>query len=596
MFNKKQTATKVTAKSKAGVSATNPFVNAGMKKSSETLSGNGALKYSTTGNPFVDQFGKMGGWKAPRAFNEICNDFGLLWAENPLDAVKFTLFLRTIPRKVNLPDGTSTENPQKGAELKHESIMRMIWLAIRQPQAFWNNILLFVSLGSWHDVFKMLETDLVYNGWAGRKLDWNKFGDLILAALQNKNVSELVKKYLPQIRANSACKTIEAQSNNAIAKWLCSLIFGVKNGSHAYYGQYRRLKSSGTAHEWQKLISQGRFKELDFDKIHGRALSILVKSQFLKKTGLSDKYAKWVAKPTTQVKYTGFVHELFEGGVSSYSSKHVLDTVDKQFQTLVEKARANEVTSLIVVRDTSGSMGATATGTNSTCYNIAKGLALYFSEFLQGSFANSWIEFNSSAKMHTWNGSTPTAKWFNDKSSYIGSTNFLSVIDLFISIKKSGVAEADFPKGILCISDSEFNPAQLGKTNVESAKSKLSAAGFSSDYVDNFIIVLWNLQSYDYGPKTGQKFETYGDVPNVYYFSGYSGSIISFLCGEKIKTAADVVEAALNQEVLNMVSLEAPKEKLPKKKTATKKVPAKKVPAKKAIVCKKAAQKSSRKK
>lgn len=35
-------------------SETNSFVEAGLKKSAETLSQNGALKYSTTGNPFVD--------------------------------------------------------------------------------------------------------------------------------------------------------------------------------------------------------------------------------------------------------------------------------------------------------------------------------------------------------------------------------------------------------------------------------------------------------------------------------------------------------------------------------------------------------------
>lgn len=554
MFNKKQPATKVSAV-KASVSATNPFVSAGLSKSAQTLSGNGAKKFSTTGNPFVDQMGKMGAWKAPRPFNEITQDFDALWAENPLDAVKFSLFLRTIPRKVNLPDGTSTENPQKGAELKHESIMRMIWLAIKQPEAFWNNILLFVSVGSWHDVFKMLETDLVYNGWDGRKLDWNKFGDLILAALQNKNVSELVKKYLPQIRANSACKTVEAQSNNIIAKWLCSLLFGAKKGSHANYGQYRRLKSSGTAHEWQKLISQGRFKELDFGAIHGRALSILVKSQFLQKTGLSDKYAKWVAKPTTQVKYTGFVHELFENGVSSYSAQHILDTVDKQFQTLVEKARNNEVTSLIVARDTSGSTGVICTGTKSTVYNVEKALALYFSEFLKGEFSNAWIEFNSTAKLHKWEGSTPTLKWLNDKSSYVGSTNFQSVIDLFAEIKNSGVEESDFPRGILCLSDSEFDPASLGVTNVEAAKQKLKRSGFSDEYVNNFIIILWNLQSNYYGAQTGRKFETYGGVPNVYYFSGFSPSIISFLTNEKIKTSVDLVASVLDQEVLNLVQV-----------------------------------------
>ncbi|WP_219119438.1 hypothetical protein, partial [Klebsiella pneumoniae] len=150
-------------------------------------------------------------------------------------------------------------------------------------------------------------------GWEGRQLNWKKFGDLVLSGLENSNSSELVKKYLPQIKANSACKTVEAQADNMIAKWVCSLLFGNKGESTgSTYKQYRKLKNSGTAHEWQKLISQKNFDAIDFGKIHGRALSKLVQSKFLFNQKLSDKYAAWITSPETKdVKYTGFVHELF---------------------------------------------------------------------------------------------------------------------------------------------------------------------------------------------------------------------------------------------------------------------------------------------
>ena len=122
-------------------------------------------------------------------------------------------------------------------------------------------------------------------------------------------------------------------------------------------------------------------------------------------------------------------------------------------------------------------------------------------------------------------------------------------------MKSKGVAEEDFPKGILCISDSEFNPTQLGKTNVDAARDALRRGGFSEEYVKDFIIVLWNLQSGYYGRGTGEKFETYGDVQNVFYFSGYSASVVSFLTGEEIKTASDLFGAAMTQELLNRVTL-----------------------------------------
>ena len=555
---KKQLAGAAPKVAKSTISASDsPFVNGGLKQSVETRSLNGAVKYTSTGNDFVDQFGKLGTYKAPRPFAEISKDQALLWSQNKALTVAFTLYIRMITRVTDV-FGKKTAISQKGAELKHEGIMRMLWLHNQDKKVFQKNITLFLAVGSWKDIITMLQYDLVYNDWNGRVLDWNFFGQLILTGLNDSTQSELLKKYLPQIKAKSQCKTVEAQADNRIAKWICSLLYGTKNDSQPAktYKMYRKLKSSGTAHEWQQLISQGKHNLIDFEKIHGRALNLLVRSKYLKNQGLSAKYEKWITKPTTEAKFTGFVHELFAKlGKVNRLTKGEQTTIDKQFDTLVAKAREGEKTlksSLIVVRDTSGSMGSNCAGTNMSCYDVAKALALYFSAFLTGKFEQAWIEFNSDAKMHTWKGSTATERWFNDNTSFVGSTNFQSVINLFSTIKKQGIAESEFPTGILCISDGEFNPAQLGRTNVDAAKATLRKAGFSQEYVDNFVIVLWNV-AHSSG-KGGTKFETYGGVPGVYYFSGYSAATVAFLTSE-IKTAAELFEAAMNQEVLSMIEL-----------------------------------------
>ena len=534
----------------------NAFVNAGMKEGAKTLSGNGAVKYSTSGNAFVDQFTFLGSYKKPRTFAEIEKDCETLWALDKRKTIMFNCYIRLITRQIQLPTGTQTSVPQKGAELKHEGIMRMLWLHQKDSQMFRDNIGLYVAMGSWQDVIKMLQYDLIYHGWEGRVLNWNNFGKLILSGLNNEHTSELLKKYLPQIKAISACTTVESQADTLIGKWICSLLFGVKGeNTGKTYKQYRKMKSSGTAHQWQQLISKGKHNLIDFNSIHGRALNLMVRSKYLDNQGLRTKYESWITKPETKdVKFTGYVHELFQKlpGTLSALGKAEQETINKQFATLVKKGGESEMTELIVVRDTSGSMSSIATGTNMRCYDIAKALALYFSEFLHGKFENSWIEFNSSAKMHNWSGNSPIEKWYNDRSSYVGGTNFQSVISLFCQIKKQGVAESDFPKGILAISDSEFNPGQLGKTNVETALNTLRAAGFSEEYVSNFVVVLWNLQSSYYGSNTGKKFETHGDVPNVFYFSGYSAATVSFLTTE-IETASELFEAAMNQEILQMI-------------------------------------------
>lgn len=555
MFTNKQTTLVKNKKTKTSVNK-NQFLFGAGKESAKTLSGNNALKFSTTGSDWVDQFGKLGEYKVQRSFDAISNDCSTLYAQDVETFVKFTIYLRMISRKTNIIGGKTTEKAQSGAELKHESIMRMLWLHTKNSEAFWNNLYLFVSAGSCKDIFTMLKYDLMYHGWEGRVLDWNKFGNFILSLLSDASTTNLIKKYLPQIKAQSDCTTIEAEANNMIAKWVCSLLFGSKTENvGSSYKKYRKLKTSGNAHEWQQLISKRQFDKLDFKKIHGRALNKLVKSKFLKNQGLSVTFEKWVDKQET-VKYTGFVHELL-CELSNNNESNFVKTVDKQFVEAVNKVKGEDenLTSFIVVRDTSASMGSFAQGTSFTCYDIGKALALYFSEFLSGTFAGHWIEFNSSAKLHAWKGGTASEKWKNDKSSYVGNTNFQSVIDLFVQMRKAGTPEADFPTGILCISDGEFDSAALGKTNVQVALDKLKRAGFSKDYIDTFKIVLWNLQNRYYGTGSGSKFETFGDVKNVFYMSGYSASNVKFCLESKVETAQDLFNAAMDQELLNYVTV-----------------------------------------
>lgn len=557
---KKQSLFETKNQTKPTSESNNAFINGALKKSAETKSGNGALKYNTTGNEFVDQFGQLGKYKSPRKFSEIANDCEILWASNKLLCVIFIFYIRMITRVTNVL-GIHTDESQKGAGLKHEAIMRMLWLSQKSKQTFEKNIILFTCVGSWKDLITMMQYDLVYNGWGNKILDWPFMAETIFYGLQHKETSELVKKYLPQLRARSKCTTVEAQADTMIAKYLCSFIYeGSDEMKVTFYKKYRQMKSSGTAHQWQQLISKRKFNSIDFNKIHGRALNLLVKGKFLANHGLVEKYNNWISKPdNNKVKYTGFVHELMET-CAKYKAlismpKHEQETINKQFATLIEKGGSSTQSSLIVVRDTSGSMASTAEGTNMSCYDIAKSLALYFSYFLKGSFENAWIEFNSIALMHQWKGDTPCAKWFNDKSNFYGSTNFQSVIDLFCKLKKQGISESEFPTGILCVSDGEFNKYNLpDETNYAGSLIKLKQAGFSKQYIDKFVMVFWNLQSKFYGAKTGCKFETYGNVPNVYYFSGYEPSIISFLTSE-IKNAEELFYAAMNQYVLKLVVL-----------------------------------------
>lgn len=579
MFNSKKTrlfplvdnGTKKSSESKT----TSAFINVGLENAAKTTSlGNGAVKYTTTNNDFVDQFGKLSNFLKKREYAEVDKDMQLLFSQNKSKAIKFMLYTRLVTRVVQLPNGEKTETSQRGQGLKHEGIFRMIWLGVNQPELFKQNLALFISAGSWKDVITMLSYDLEYNGWEGRKLDWDFLGKVILGGLENPNTSELVKKYLPQIKANGKCKTIEAQADNIIAKWVCSILFGGKDGDYSKYKSYRKLKSSGTAHKWQQLISQNQLLSLDFNSIAGRALAQLVSSKFLDNNKLTDVYESWIASQPT-AKYTGFVYELFQpvksGYINSQLKNHQKMTINAQFFGLLEKGRNGMLegdNGLLVVVDSSSSMTSAVPGLKISSYDVAKSMALYFSYLLKGRFEGSWMEFNGTAQLKKWVGNTPVDKLQNDKSEAYGDTNFQGVATAFENIKVKGVAESEFPSGILVVSDGCFNDSSKQKSESQILKAKLLSYGFSKGYVDNFKIIIWDIPNSFYGGSSQTAFEGFDDVPNLFYMSGFDGAGIAFLTGvekpknsetpetnDTPKNAAELFEAAMDQELLNLVKV-----------------------------------------
>ena len=548
----------------------NQFIKEALKESHVTESGNGAKKYDTSGNDFVDNFAAISHFKEPRSYDKIAKDMELLWSQNPELCLKLAVYIRLITRKSKVikSDGFIEElKVQRGTGLRHEGVMRMLWLAINQPSTFKANIYIFISAGCWKDIIKMLSLDLQYNGWKNKKLDWSFLFLVILAGLNNPDTTDLVRKYLPTIRTNKNCTTIESQANTLVGRWLARKLFPESDITEATL-RYKKLKSKGNAHKWQQQISKQLYNQIRFDKIAGRALAILVGSKFLENHNLQDKYLEWI-KSQPVAKYTGYVFELFKplnnyGNYANHIEPYKEYTINAQFNQLVQtgKEGINVNSRLLVVRDTSLSMCDKAMGCNVSSYNIAKSMALYFSEFLTGPFANSFAEFADRCVLQQWKGNTPVDKYVNDRCEEYGSTNFQSVIDLFINLKQRGVKEEDFPTGLLLVSDGELNPAKYGSgnnsTNFQTAIRRLKEAGFSDKYVSNFKLIMWDIPNRYYGENPTVKFEDFADAPNFFYLSGYDPSIVAFILGsdskkKSPKNAEELFLEAMNQELLNML-------------------------------------------
>ena len=539
--------------------------NSPVKKVEYTTSGNGALKLTSTGDPFVDQFGLISQYRQLRPYSSVSKDMQELWNIDPMYTLKLLFYIRLITRKVKFSNGTETSKVQKGAGLRHEAFMRMLWLAVNHSDVFYKNLPLFITIGSWKDIIQLMSYDLQYHGWDNRVLDFNKISDFILAGLENPNTCNLVKKFLPTIKAKSKCKTLESQADTIIGKFLTHKLFDSGEFSPKLHSKnyhlYRKLKSSGTAHEWQQMISRSQFN-IDFSKVHGRALALLVSGNYLKNHNLEKDYENWIKKQPV-AKFTGFVYELFKG-LNLNSPLYKKYTIDKQFENLIQTAKEGSSTesSFIVARDTSGSMSSNVKGLNISSNDVAKSIALYFSYLLKGKFANSYIEFDRKTELKYWEGNSPSDKYLRNTSCAYGNTNFLSIATLFIEIYKHTPIEK-FPTGLIAISDGEFDSygKDKCKTTFQLFKDRLLKAGFPKDYVDNFKIVLWDIPNAFYSfDEIRPKFESYADTPNFFYMGGLDPAGITFLLGGEVnksipKTPRELFETAMNQEIMDYIQM-----------------------------------------
>lgn len=554
-----------------------------------TLSENGSYKYTTSGNPFLDDFAKLSLYKSPRDVDNIFATMDALWAHDPLRTLQMTVFLRLITRKTVLFSGEKLST-QRGQGLRHEFLGRILWLAYMQPKTFEKNLEYFVVAGSWKDVFDLMRYDLAYNGKQHPMLNWPYMLSFIKAGLVDDSQTNLVKKYLPQIKCASQCKTLQQQANSVIGRRIARELFGNPSNDKEktyIYRQYRRLKASGTAHDWQKKIAQGDFLNINWNTVAGRALQKLVNSKFLENHNLEEIFSMWMLNQDT-VKFTGYAYELFKDGgsygkpdvKSLYPKTYQRELVNKQFNQLIDVAKQdmNRQTGFIVALDVSGSMTSKAPGTGRSAYSVGRAMALYFSELLKGKFAHTFLAFSNTVVIDRFEGKTPLEKYYNGYRKYDAcNTNFFQIAQLFVQLKNRGYKEEDFPTGIVCISDGEFDRPggdwnstgdsdwryrgkETRETVFESFKNHLKKNGFSEEYVDNLKMVLWDVPSYYYSSSPDVKFEALADTPNIFHMSGYDPAGIAFLTGTSQvqvipKTPEELFEAAMQQELIQLLNI-----------------------------------------
>lgn len=537
-----------------------------------TLTENGAISYASAGKALIDQFSHAG-TAIGRPIETVFAEQKALWKENPEMAIRFPFYLRLVTRKVKVSENEKTETVQKGAGLRDEAFKRILWVAYNQPEVFKRNAWLLPVVGSWKDLWTLMLMDMENEN----KLDKTFIYSIMAAGLDDATQCDLIRKYMPAIKSTEKCKTERAKTLNVLAKGFAAFL-----GLSAK--EYRKMKASGTAHDFQKLICSRSYADIDWKNIPGRALTHLISGKFLDNHGLTKSYLEWVMSQPT-VKFTGYVYELGMkiDQLSSYgrygyhnrgmtpTEQATVHTINKQFDGLIELAKKDQgglKGNVLCALDTSGSMDCGIEGTNGlTSYDVCVSLGIYFAELNEGFYHNKVAMFDDTSRIFELSG-TFADKWsaIRNATTAWGSTNFQSVIDLLVKERKAhpSIPESEFPQTLLVVSDMQFNPSgsyRYGEkremTNQEAARKKLREV-FSDEFVDNFKFVWWYCAS---RRGAGHDVPATMEQGGNYLFSGFDGSIVTLLLGGDEQTKPDgtpltmeeMVNKALSQEIFAFV-------------------------------------------
>ena len=540
----------------------NQFISNVMSSKGSARTENGAISYASTGSELVDQFGKVASYRG-RDFSVVSDDQERLWNENPEAAVRFPFYLRLVTREVRVSENITTEKVQRGAGARDEAFKRILWLAYNHEDVFRKNLWLLPVVGAWKDMWALLLLDAEN----GNRLDRTFVYEIMAAGLGDETQCDLIRKFMPAIKSTSKCKTDRAKRLNDFAKEFADFL-GLSSRD------YRKMKASGRAHEFQKLMCARKYSDINFKTIPGKALLNLVSGKFLNNHNLYNKYVEWI-KAQPVAKFNGYPYELgHKLGNSRWTTSQVdvatKITIDKQFDNLIATGKKDQgaITGNVwCALDTSGSMGCTIPGSNITALDVCKSLGIYFSTLNEGAFHKNVIMFDSISRIKQLKGSF-SEMWDQIPYDAMGSTNFQSVVDEIVRVRfeHPEIPVEDFPKTLLVVSDMQFNPSGYwawGRTassqdelsNIEAAKAKLRTA-FPEEFVNEFKFIWWNVTSRE----TDDMPSTLDDQSS-YFFSGFDGATISFLLGGDgdvnkdgtKKTAEDLVNQALNQEILCFV-------------------------------------------
>lgn len=501
----------------------------GMKNATNyTLTENGGVTHKTTRSDLLDMFA-MGAAMRNRSDEDVILMFRKAFQENPLYALKCLFYIRDV------------RGGQGERRFFRVVIKDMASYSKATKEAIARNMKYVPEFGRWDDLYAFIDTPLQNDALAIMKHQ--------LALDVECKTPSLLAKWL---KSENASSEETARLGNITRKYL--------NMSHKEYRKTLSILRT-RINIVEKLMSENRWDEIEFDKIPSKA-GLIYKNAFARRDIIKAKYEKFAKDETTKVNAgTLYPYEVVEKAINlmhpqSYSRQRVaMDNVDrlminKYWENLTDYFNGAKLNALAMV-DTSGSMMGTP-------MNVAVSLGLYCAEKAGGPFANHYISFSSRPQLIECVGAD-----FCDKVDRIVSTNLCEntniegAFDMLLSTAITNrVKQSDLPEYIIVISDMEFdsatgsyswsrrNTSQINSRNAETVMESIERKWNQSGYVMPKLI-FWNVDARQNNiPMLGNDY--------VSYVSGFSPSIFqSILTG---KTGYELMMEALDKERYSVIS------------------------------------------
>ena len=473
---------------------------------------NGALAHKTTKSAILDLFAFGGAYRG-RTEDDCVFLFKKAFDEDSELALKCLFYLRDI---------------RGGQGERRFFRVCFNWIASKVPGIAEKNIENVAVFGRYDDILYSCEGTPVMN----TALDFVK--RQIGLDLECKTPS-LLAKWLPSENASSADTK---RMGNIVREYL-----GLT------HKQYRKILSElrSRINIVERLMSQNRWEEIEFDKIPSKA-GLIYKNAFARRDIIAKKFEAFAKDENTTVNAAAlYPYDIVLKARRAYSD----DTTDR---AMLDKFWENQIDVLegapckmMCVVDTSGSM-TTGYGSSVAPIDMAIGLGMYCAERIEGPFKNHYISFSSRPQLIKIEGID-----FYDKVRRIYRTNLCENTNLVATFNmlKEATLEAkpeDRLDTVVVISDMEIDYMSQGRwskektaTEMERVRKDWAAAGLKMPR-----LVYWNVDA---------RQDTILDLgPNVTFCSGASPMIFKQIATGK--TGWDLfLETVANNERYSVVTI-----------------------------------------